>query len=58
MLNDGIIKVIGTDAHDTEYRPPSVGKLLNFLRNNYSSRDIHLWLSENPSRIIKGYPVL
>ena len=58
MMNDNIVKVIATDAHDTGYRSPSAQKLLRFLKKNYSSMEIHLWLSENPSRILKGYPVV
>ena len=58
MMNDGIVKVIATDAHDARYRSPSMQKLFAFLKKNYSSKEIHLWLSENPSRILKGYPVI
>lgn len=58
MMNDNIVKVIATDAHDTGYRSPSAQNLLRFLKKNYSSMEIHLWLSENPSRILKGYPVV
>lgn len=58
MMDDGIVKVIATDAHDTRYRTPSVQKLVKFLERRYSPVEIRLWLSENPSRIIKGYDVL
>jgi len=56
MLNDGIVGVIATDAHDTKYRSPSIHRLLDYLYRNYSPAEIRLWLSENPSRILKGYP--
>ena len=58
MLNDGIVRVIATDAHDTRYRPPSLGRLMNFLKRGYSSVEIRLWLSENPSRILKDCPTI
>lgn len=58
MMNDGIVKVIATDAHDTRYRSPSVRRLMHFLKENYSPVEIRLWLSENPSRILKGYPAI
>lgn len=58
MMDDGIVNVIATDAHDTKYRPPSIQKLVKFLERRYSPLEIRLWLSENPSRIIKGYDVL
>lgn len=58
LLRDGIVGVIATDAHDSEYRSPSIHKLLAFLKRNHSEDQIHLWLSENPSRILKGYPVI
>jgi len=56
MLNDGIVGVIATDAHDTKYRSPSIHRLLDYLYKIYSPAEIRLWLSENPSRILKGYP--
>lgn len=58
MMDDGIVKVIATDAHDTEYRSPSIQKLVKLLERRYSPLEIRLWMSENPSRIIKGYDVL
>lgn len=58
MLDDGIVSVIATDAHDTAYRPPVVQGVLAKLRRKYPESQLHLWLSENPSRILKGYPVV
>lgn len=58
MLNDGIVRVIATDAHDVRYRPPSIKRLMEFLRRGYSPVEIRLWLSENPSRILKGHPTI
>lgn len=58
LLSDGVVGVIATDAHDSRYRAPSADRLLDFLKVHYTDGQIHLWLSENPSRILKGYPVL
>lgn len=58
MLDGGIIKVIATDAHDTDWRSPNLGRLINMLKSRYSPVEIRLWLSENPSRILKGYPTI
>lgn len=58
LLRDGIVGVIATDAHDSVYRRPSVRRTLEYLRKYYPLSLIHLWLSENPSRILKGYPIL
>lgn len=58
MLNDGIVRVIATDAHDTRYRAPSLSSLVEFLKRGYSPVEIRLWLSENPSRILKGRPTI
>lgn len=58
MLDDSLVRVLATDAHDTRYRTNDVREGLKFLKKHYPSRDIRLWLSENPSRIIKGLPTL
>lgn len=58
LLRDGIVGVIATDAHDSVYRKPSVRRVREYLSKYYPSQLIHLWLSENPSRILKGYPIL
>lgn len=58
LLADGVVGVIATDAHDTEDRAPTADSVLNYLIMNYGGAQAHLWLSENPSRILKGYPVI
>ncbi|MCD7761667.1 MAG: hypothetical protein LUI14_00440 [Lachnospiraceae bacterium] len=54
MLQEGIVGVIATDAHDTEYRSHDLTRLMRFLEDGCSGRERHIWLSENPSRILKG----
>lgn len=58
MLSEGLVSVVATDAHDAIYRPPSVRAVWQRLRDIYSEEQMHLWLSENPSRILKGFPVI
>lgn len=58
MLDDGIARVIATDAHDTKYRSPSADRLVEFLDRRYSPLEIRVWLSENPSRILKDRPTI
>ena len=58
MLDDGIINIIATDTHDIEQRPPIINDTVKLLRRKYPESYIRLWTSENPSRILKGYPVI
>ncbi|MCR1839786.1 tyrosine-protein phosphatase [Murimonas intestini] len=58
FLRNGIAGVIASDAHGTEVRTPAMGKLAEVLMKSYRRRDIHIWLSENPSRILKGYETI
>lgn len=58
FLEDDMVAVVATDAHDTRYRSPSIARLERYLQSRYGQARTRLWLSENPSRILKGYPVL
>ncbi len=58
LLEEGLVGVIASDAHDTEYRSPSAERVSRFLESFFDPAAVKLWLSENPSRILKGYPVL
>lgn len=58
MLDSGIISVIATDTHDTDIRPPHMKVLVKQLQKNYPDSYVRLWMSENPSRILKGLPVI
>lgn len=58
FLQDGIAGVIASDAHGTVRRTTAMDKLTEMLKRQYSGRDIHIWLSENPSRILKGYTTI
>lgn len=54
LLVSGIARVIATDAHDTIYRSHDLQQLMWYLSGMFTSAEIRLWLSENPSRILKG----
>ena len=58
LMGEGIAGVIATDAHDTEYRSPDIQELVNYLTQNYGFSVMKMLLSENPSRILKGYDIL
>lgn len=54
----GIVSVLASDAHDFEYRTPSMNRLVAYLERRYPKKLIRMWLSENPSRILNGMPIL
>lgn len=58
MLDSGIVSVIATDTHDTEIRPPYMRMVVKQLQKKYPDSYVRLWTSENPSRILKGYPII
>ena len=58
FLRDGIVGAVATDAHDTRYRPPDIRTVVRLLMQEMGLTEARLLLSENPSRILKGYPIL
>lgn len=58
MLDAGIVSILATDAHDTVIRPPHMGIVAKQLEKKYPHSYVRLWTSENPSRILKGYPII
>lgn len=58
FLEDGIVGAIASDTHDAEYRTPSAERVCRFLESFYEPAAVKLWMSENPSRILKGMPTL
>ncbi len=58
LLELGCVGLLGTDTHDARHRPPSFDGLDHALGDKYSDKQLHIWLSENPSRILKGRPIL
>lgn len=58
LLDDGMVQVIASDAHSSRYRTPQMDELVRYLKRRYTSMEVKMWLSENPSRILKGYPTI
>lgn len=58
IMDDGIVQVIASDAHDSLHRTPQMDELIHYLEQRYTSMEIKMWLSENPSRILKGNPTI
>lgn len=58
MMDDWIVQVIASDAHDSLHRTPQMDELIHYLEQRYTSMEIKMWLSENPSRILKGNPTI
>lgn len=55
FLQRGLAGAIASDAHGTQVRSPCMDGLTAILKQQYSKKQMHIWLSENPSRILKGY---
>lgn len=58
FLEDGIAGTVATDAHDRRYRSPDIRRTLSLLGQELGAAETKLLLSENPSRILKGYDIL
>lgn len=58
FLEDGIAGLIASDSHDPQYRVPSATGICDCLEKYFPPEAVKLWMSENPSRILKGYPSL
>lgn len=58
LLDDGMVQVVASDAHSSRYRTPQMDELVRYLERRYTSAEVKMWLSENPSRILKGYPTI
>ena len=49
---------MATDTHDRKYRSPDIRNVVRLLTQELGSVETKLLLSENPSRILKGYEIL
>ena len=57
-MDDGIVSILASDAHDFQYRTPSMERLMRYLERRYPWKQVQVWTSENPSRILKGNPLV
>ena len=58
LADMGLVHIVATDAHDEKIRSHNLSNLFPYIDKNYSREEIHLWMSENPSRVIKGMELL
>lgn len=58
FLRDGIAGAVATDTHDRKYRSPDIRNVVRLLTQELGPVETKLLLSENPSRILKGYEIL
>ena len=58
FMDDGIVSILASDAHDFQYRTPSMERLMGYLERRYPWKQVQVWTSENPSRILKGNPLV
>ena len=54
LLNEGLVHVVASDAHHTEYRTPFMGTLVQMLQERYPAPYLRLILEKNPRRIIEN----
>ena len=54
MLEQGMVKFIATDAHDTNKRYPGFGKAAEWIAKKYGEEDLWEYLRDNPQKIIEN----
>jgi protein-tyrosine phosphatase len=54
LLRKGLVHVLASDAHDTEYRPPRLDFARDIVIKEMGTEAADLMLLENPSAVIKG----
>jgi protein-tyrosine phosphatase len=54
MLRKGLVHVLASDAHDTEYRPPRLDFAYEIITREMGAGAAELLLVENPSAVIGG----
>ena len=58
LLEAGLVHLIASDAHSAKHRTPHMGLLHQWMKRHMDSDRVHLLLEENPSRLLRGEPVL
>jgi protein-tyrosine phosphatase len=54
LLRRGMIHVIASDAHDTEYRPPILSEAFEHIKRKHSPERAQLLCVENPRAMLTG----
>jgi protein-tyrosine phosphatase len=56
LLNESLVHVVASDAHDTTDRRPNLSEVYCYLREMFGPRRARMLLVENPSRILEDRP--
>jgi protein-tyrosine phosphatase len=57
MMKEGLVHVVASDAHDTEWRPPALAEVRAYLEKHYGAAAPRCLLIENPQAILEGKPL-
>lgn len=58
LLDDGLVSLIASDAHDCEKRPLLFREAVRFLNQRYGHTTARILSIENPRRVLEGKPLL
>ena len=57
LLEEGMVAVVASDAHNLKQRPPILSEARKVLRKKYSEEVANALCSKNPAAIVEGKPV-
>lgn len=53
-ISDGLVSLVGTDAHDSKVRPPVMTRCLKVLRSRFGGEEAARLTEDNPAKLISG----
>jgi protein-tyrosine phosphatase len=57
MMEQGLVHVLASDAHDTVHRPPVLDGIYRQVEKDYGETAAHALLKSNPAAVIAGKPL-
>jgi protein-tyrosine phosphatase len=57
LLQQGLVQIVASDAHDTKYRPPSLKEAYEYVSKASGERRAALLFVKNPTAALTGVPV-
>lgn len=57
LLDRGLVHVVASDAHDNEYRPPTLSAAYQDVRARFGEDVAELLFTDNPRGIVEGRPL-
>lgn len=54
LLKEGLVHIVASDAHDTEERPPELGKVAKYLERKLGTEEAENLLWKNQMKILNG----